>query len=389
MTSAARPWSLAGAARAARDARTAAVRYMRSSPLERDWHATVLERGHEARTAATGDPGAARALFFATMGYPPPYPAAWRQASAMILNDEARYLSQAELYVLTPQMLAVVAAAAQTLLYHDLALLREDDLPSPAGLLVLPQPLRLRLPAGGSGGSQACSWRSPWRLPLPAGRGFEGTELPAVRMSSYTSARRGNADFRREARRLRVTLPPLLLDGVWSLPLHAATAARQRDQQLLETELHRVHSAYWQAEIRSQAAAGETAAEYVPGSEIEDDQDGTFGSRFLYAFWRMCEQRIATVSTAQTRPATPKTAGKPRPPADVRIVTLRRTAPPAAGPGQPSQHEWHHQWLVRMHKVNQWYPSLGQHRVRFRGPYIKGPADKPLLGGDIVKGLVR
>jgi hypothetical protein len=42
-----------------------------------------------------------------------------------------------------------------------------------------------------------------------------------------------------------------------------------------------------------------------------------------------------------------------------------------------------------MHKVNQWYPSLGQHRVRFRGPYIKGPADKPLLNGDVVKGLVR
>ena len=42
-----------------------------------------------------------------------------------------------------------------------------------------------------------------------------------------------------------------------------------------------------------------------------------------------------------------------------------------------------------MHKVNQWYPSLGQHRVLFRGPYVKGPADKPLLGGDVVRGLVR
>ena len=33
-----------------------------------------------------------------------------------------------------------------------------------------------------------------------------------------------------------------------------------------------------------------------------------------------------------------------------------------------------HRWVVvRMHKVNQWYPSLGQHRVCFRGPYMKGP----------------
>jgi hypothetical protein len=42
-----------------------------------------------------------------------------------------------------------------------------------------------------------------------------------------------------------------------------------------------------------------------------------------------------------------------------------------------------------VHKVNQWYPSLSQHRVIFRGPYLKGPPDKPILGGDIVKGLIR
>jgi hypothetical protein len=313
VTETVRPWSLAAAARAARDARAAAVRYMRSSPLERAWQATILERAPRSRATATGDLDAARALFFATMGYPPPYPATWRQASAMVLNDEARYLSQAQLYVLTPQMLAVVAAAAHTLSYQDLALLRDDDLPSPAGLLVLPLPLRLRLPAGGTEEIQACSWRSPWRLPLPAGQGFAGTELPAVRMSSYTSARRANADFRREARRLRVTLPPLLLDCVWSLPLHAASGAGQRDQQLLEAWLHRLNSGYWEAETKSYAAVGEVTAEYSPDSVIEDDQDGTFGSRFLYAFWRMCEQRIATISTAQTRPAPRQDRGQAPP----------------------------------------------------------------------------
>jgi hypothetical protein len=68
---------------------------------------------------------------------------------------------------------------------------------------------------------------------------------------------------------------------------------------------------------------------------------------------------------------------------------LRRTTSPAAGPGQHRHTEWHHQWMARMHKVNQWHPSLGQHRVCFRGPYIKVPAGKPLLNGDVVKGLVR
>ena len=129
--------------------------------------------------------------------------------------------------------------------------------------------------------------------------------------------------------------------------------------------------------------------DYVLGSAIDDDQDGTFGSRFLYAFWRMCEQKIASITPAETGHAARKTAARAEVSPEVRVVTLRRTTSPTAAPGQPGHAEWHHRWVVRMHKVNQWYPSLGQHRVRFRGPYVKGPADKPLLGGDVVRGLVR
>ena len=63
MTGAPKPWSLTGAARAARDARVAAIRYMRTSPVELAWHATILARAHESRAAGAGSPEAARALF--------------------------------------------------------------------------------------------------------------------------------------------------------------------------------------------------------------------------------------------------------------------------------------------------------------------------------------
>src|SRR6266487_2760645 len=100
-------WSLAGAARAARDARIAAVRYMREAAIEREWHAVTLAYGHRTRVAQSDNPDQARAMVFANMGYPPPYPASWDQASAMMLADEARYLTDADLYVLTSQMLDV------------------------------------------------------------------------------------------------------------------------------------------------------------------------------------------------------------------------------------------------------------------------------------------
>jgi hypothetical protein len=204
-------WSLAGAARAAREARIAAVLYMREAAIEREWHAATLAYGHQTRVTRSDNPDQARALVFATMGYPPPYPDSWDQASAMMLADEARYLAAADLYVLTPQMLDVVAAAAQSLTFADLALLREDDLPSPSGVVVLPRPLITRHPSGSLHQDIAFTWRSPSRVPLPGGMGFGRADLPAVRMSGYTTATRSNRGFMRAARAQRVALPPMLL----------------------------------------------------------------------------------------------------------------------------------------------------------------------------------
>ena len=93
MAAADKPWSLTGSARAARDARVAAIRYMRTSPVELDWHARILARGHESRMAGAGSPDAARAMLFTNMGCEPPYPPTWRQASAVILTKEASYLA--------------------------------------------------------------------------------------------------------------------------------------------------------------------------------------------------------------------------------------------------------------------------------------------------------
>jgi hypothetical protein len=71
----------------------------------------------------------------------------------------------------------------------------------------------------------------------------------------------------------------------------------------------------------------------------------------------------------------------------VRIVRLRRAA--SAGGGGQRGRDWQHRWVVRMHRVHQWYPSQQRHKVIYRGPYIKGPDDKPLLDGDVVTALVR
>ena len=70
--------------------------------------------------------------------------------------------------------------------------------------------------------------------------------------------------------------------------------------------------------------------EYTPGAEINDGDD-TFVVRFLYAFWRLCEQKIAGVEPIQVSHAAQLRAQRACVPPDVRIVRLRlEDAQPAA-----------------------------------------------------------
>ncbi len=125
---------------------------------------------------------------------------------------------------------------------------------------------------------------------------------------------------------------------------------------------------------------------YVPGSEI-DDPDGLFAVKFLYAFWRLCAQQIAASELAPVNHSAHVLADRAGVPADARIVKLRRIERRPTDGTKPV--DWQHRWTVRMHKVRQWYPSEQAHKVIYRGPYIKGPEDKPLIGGDTTWGVIR
>lgn len=260
--------------------------------------------------------------------------------------------------------------------------------PSPSGPVILPQPLITRLPTGSLQQDIAFTWRSPWRLPLPARIGFRGAELPAVRMSGYVTVARASREVVQAARTEGLAVPPILLDTVWSLPLHPATPGQARDCDLLAARVRRLNAPYWQDEARRNPAADQTepAGEYASGAILDEDQDGTLGSRFLYAFWRLCEQKTAAVHAARTGHSAQVTAARAAVPPDVRVVALRRAGSPSTAASPAEAHQWRHHWVVRMHKVRQGYPSLQQHKVIYRGPFIKGDTGKPLLA---VRGLVR
>lgn len=164
-------WTLAASARAAREARIATARHLRTAPIARLWEASKLQNAHRLQLAHVGSPATATAMLFAGMGYKPPFPADWQAAAELVLADEARYLAEADLYILTPQMCDVVIAAAQTLTRADLELVSEDDPPAMTGLVVLPHPVLVRTIGGGLSDDRAYTWRFPAAIQYRSARG--------------------------------------------------------------------------------------------------------------------------------------------------------------------------------------------------------------------------
>ena len=94
---------------------------------------------------------------------------------------------------------------------------------------------------------------------------------------------------------------------------------------------------------------------------------------------RMMQQRIAVrVEGSLDRASRRRWEREGKPPPEVLIIRLRRPASPKHD-GEPSTVNWTHQWIVDGFWRDQWYPSLQMHRQIYISPYVKGPADKPLV----------
>jgi hypothetical protein len=119
-----------------------------------------------------------------------------------------------------------------------------------------------------------------------------------------------------------------------------------------------------------------------------DSQDGTITwTRLVFATFQLAAQaNLAETEHQPTpRPERRRTERAGLPPRDVRIVRLRRSLTNDRDAEQGGTgREWRHRWVVRGHWRNHWYPTLNDHRPKWIAPYLKGPSDAPLIGGDKV-----
>jgi hypothetical protein len=328
---------------------------------------------------------AACSMVLGKLGLRPPWPRSPQEAAAWEMKQLVKLLRQAEVFVISPAAHAAVMAAAATLEPADISTLdRDRDIVVPDGLLVLPEPVVIVNRTGSLSDTAAFGWQFITQHQI-----LPTAQYPGVRVTTFMD-RDGPvqpADWRQavaQARAVGAPLPPLVPDGMYGMRGDACLADADSDTLADLSDRHRELQ-------KALTEASQWRSEPVPetgewgGGRVDDPYDD-FAGRYMFAFWRLIAQGVTTAERPTAAPAQTTAAdGHDSAPHDPDIRVIRLAAPSARATNEPAEEKarvYHHRWPVRMHKVRQWYPSRQEHRVIWRGPYIKGPADAPLMMGE-------
>lgn len=383
-------WTAAGAARDAHRRRRSTLDLLPGNPFVRAMLTqNNSNRMTELRTVLDRSTVPVRhredmsfAMTLGKQGLAPPWPAGPQQATDWQIRQTLNVLEQADVCVISPGAHAAVMAAAATLEPAGVTTLdRESDIYAPTGFVVLPEPVVLVNRGGGLSDTVAFGWQF-----ITQHQVLPTFTYPGVQLTTFMD-RDGpvqSPEWRMvvtQARANHTPLPPFVPDGMYGLRGDRATAAQStEDLASLSAEHRQLNQALNRvARPNAPAEIGEW-----DGGRIEDVHDD-FAARYMFAFWRLASHGTTSIGpvTPRRSSAHPETTSQ-RPDRDIRVVRLthqipsQRTHPEEAGQGRV----YSRRWPVRMHKVRQWYPSTQEHRLIWRGPYIKGPADAPLVMGE-------
>lgn len=316
-----------------------------------------------------------------------------RALAERIANDEAEQLASAELYIVSPEMWDVVVAAAATLSDEDVRLCTPEDLPSPNGLVVFPTSVVSDRGNGELGDVRAVRWSNPARLKAFSPERRKRLSFIGMKLSPYLDVKPPYPIPERDAARKqaaaeRKPLPPLLFGG-------ARIGNMSEDPHLFNRlastiERNDEEARRLKEEFRTEAAEedADTSREvlYEPGATVPDP-GRTLDFRLLYAMWRLCGQKKPIAERKPFSLGRETGSRLPRPgdagsADEVQLIRLRkRERASEAREPDPSRfrsaREQRYRIMVRMHKVNQWFPKQRCHKILFRGPFPRGAEHLP------------
>ncbi|MDP9818352.1 hypothetical protein [Spirilliplanes yamanashiensis] len=295
------------------------------------------------------------------------------KVAALLAGAEATRLREGDLWYVDEDLCALLNAAHASM---PVFAPRPSDLPSKTGFAVFAEPIFM----------------------------YPGEEAHDDELADRLAPRQRSAEYDRMLAKLRaeqeaivavswgpVTNPHWTAGGLW-MSFYAASAVHFADMFDDPAAARRARGLLPRLIVDNEA----TMAWRPDGTDPQPyqlpalaDSRGTLSwARLVFAAFQLAAQvNLAEREELPTpRPERRRAQRAGLPERDVRIVRLRRslTAARDAEHDAAGGREWRHRWVVRGHWRNHWYPSLNDHRPLWIAPYLKGPADAPLLGGEKV-----
>lgn len=262
-------------------------------------------------------------------------------SSEELRADEIDRLSDAVLFYVSPEMTDLTSAAAGSLPFFNL---NRDDLPAERGFIVFARPVATYSNDGKPDAEvRACCW--------------EVMDSNALWLTFYTD---------------------------WHGWLEECRAAGVFRPESLDDCLRHDHGLYFETFVFSPLSGHRE----VEGEWEEDAREVGALDRAVRAAWLLMQQPLAETSEVLPDRATRKRLRRDgQEPAAVRVIGLRR--PKSSSEKGEGSREYQHQWIVRGHWRQQWYPKRQVHRPVWIAPHVKGPEGAPVIGGDKVNVLKR
>lgn len=250
--------------------------------------------------------------------------------------DEISRLSEAALFYVSSEMTELTKAASDSLPFFDL---NREDLPAEQGFIVFAEPVATYSNDGKPDAKvRACCW--------------EVMEHGALWLTFYTDWHEWLEDCRKAG-----TFRPDSLDDC----------------------LRNDHWLYFETFVFSPLKGRRE----VEGEWEEDAREVGALDRAVRAAWLLMQQPLAETSDVlPDRAARRRLQRAGQQPSTVRVIGLRR--PKGGSEKGDGGRDYHHQWIVRGHWRQQWYPSRQVHRPVWIAPHVKGPEGAPMIGGEKV-----
>ncbi|MGW2476882.1 hypothetical protein [Streptomyces sp. NPDC001665] len=304
---------------------------MRSAILDHYQHPDVVDWWSKRPTSAA-------VTVYAENGSPW---ASWNPTGNDRRLQEIQRLSLADLFFVTAHMTDLAMAAAQSLPAFDLA---RSDCPSESGFIIFEKPIDVDRNERGGHGEEVFVSGASWNLEHHKAAGL------VLWFSFYADS---HLTFDADAAAGGITVDE---------------AERQK---------------------RLQPRYTYTAdAAHVLGSPMNEDSVLNSWGRTILATWLLMGQDLTAVSRVDAdRAARKRMVRAGYEPRSVRLIELRR--PRGSAEAGDGSREYQHQWIVRGHWRQQWYPTRQVHRPVWIAPHVKGPNGAPLIGGEKVNVLKR